>query len=131
MSQPMATAALYSPEEMTDTLWHTIKHMMREFSFSDEEVRIILGNMPRSTFFKGVKHHNVTLSHDTQDRVSLLLGIYKSLRILFSDSKQALTWIDRANDLAPFNGRKPRDYMLTGHFMDLAEVRHFLDYWRG
>ena len=67
------------------------------------------------------------LSSTCLDSVSLLLGIYKGLRVLFEDSEQALTWIDRANTLPPFNGRRPRELMVSGDFMALASVRQFVD----
>jgi hypothetical protein len=78
-----------------------------------------------------MQHQNVKVSRDVRDRVSLLLGIYKGLRVLFEDSQQATTWIDRANTLPPFNGRRPRELMTSGDFMALASVRRFIDYWRG
>lgn len=90
-----------------------------------------MGEMPRSTYYKGIFHHQGKLSRDQKERISYLLGIYKNLRILFTDSQQALTWINRENELPPFYGRTPREYLLEGSLIRLAEVRRFLDFWRG
>lgn len=87
--------------------------------------------MPRSTMPKGIQHQNVNASRDVRDRMSMTLGIYKGLRVLFEDSQQAMAWIDRENALPPFNGRRPRELMTNGDFMALASVRHVVDYWRG
>lgn len=111
--------------------WKSLKQMLQRFDFSEQEGRILMGDMPRSTFYKGVNQFEGTLSRDQKERISLLLGMYKSLRILFIDSGQALTWINRENALAPFYGQTPRAYLLDGSMMRLWEVRAFLDFWRG
>lgn len=72
---------------------------------SEREVLATLGEISRSTMYRGFKTQNVRVSRDVVDRVSLLLGIYKGLRILFKDSQQAMSWIDRENRLPPFNGQ--------------------------
>lgn len=121
----------FNETTMTRAIWQTIASLKREFNLSDAEMQAILGEMPRSTMHKGIKHQDVRVSRDVRDRVSLLLGIYKGLRILFQDSRQATTWIDRENSLPPFNGRRPRELMTSGSFLTLASVRKFVDYWRG
>jgi len=86
-----------------------------------------MGDMPRSTYTT----QKAKLNRDQKERVSYLLGIYKSLRILFDDAEQARTWINRQNTLPPFNGLTPKEYMLEGGIVRLADVRRFLDFWRG
>lgn len=119
------------PAVMLLALWQAVSSLKREFNLSEAETLKVLGGMPRSTMHKGIQYQNVNVSRDVRDRVSLLLGIYKGLRVLFEDSQQAVTWIDRENALPPFNGRRPRQLMTSGDFMALASVRHFVDYWRG
>jgi len=116
---------------LTDTLWHAVSSLRDSFHLSDEEMMMVLGKMPQSSYYRGLSQGTVRFDHDRTKRVSLLLGIYKALRIIFVDSQQAMTWIDRENALPPFNGRPPRDYMVSGDYLDLARVRQFLDYWRG
>lgn len=119
------------PAVMTRAIWQSVSSLRREFNLNEPEVLAVLGDMPRSTMHKGVQSQTVKVSRDVRDRVSLLLGIYKGLRVIFEDSQQATTWIDRENTLPPFNGRRPRDLMTSGDFMALASVRQFVDYWRG
>ena len=92
---------------------------------------VLLGDVPPATYHhwksKGVK----TLSRDTLERISLVLGIWKGLRLLFSEDAQALRWLKAANTDLPFVGAAPLDAMLRGSVDDLYSVRRYLDGWRG
>jgi len=111
--------------------WKSLEKLIDHFNFNEQEGILLMGGMPRSSYYKGIKQHQGKLSKDQLDRISYLLGIYKNLHILFTDSVQARTWISRPNDLPPFNGRAPKEYMLEGSLVRLADVRRFLDFWRG
>ena len=111
--------------------WKSLQQLIPRFGFNENEGQRLMGDMPRSSYHKGLSNHNVRLNRDQKERISYLLGIYKALRILFIDSAQAMSWIDRSNNLAPFNGLTPRAYMMEGSLVRLAEVRRFLDFWRG
>lgn len=111
--------------------WKSLSKLIQHFHLNEEEACCLMGDMPRSTYYKGLKTHEGKLTRDQLERISYLLGIYKALRILFADTEQAMTWIDRPNTLPPFNGVTPRMYMLQGNMVRLAEVRRCLDYWRG
>lgn len=108
-------------------VWKSLFNIVKRFNFNEREALILMGNMPRATYYKG----QAKLDRDQRERVSYLLGIYKALRILFDDSSQATSWINRKNTLPPFNGITPKEYMLEGGLVRLADVRRFLDYWRG
>lgn len=120
-----------SPMVSTPVAWKALKQLMERFDFTKDEALRLMGDMPSSSYYKGISTLEGKLSRDEKERISLLLGIYKNLRILFIDSKQALSWINRENQLFPFNGMKPRDYLLEGSLLRLADVRRFLDFWRG
>lgn len=111
--------------------WKSLQALVERFHLGTEDARILMGDMPRSTYFKGLQEHQGKLSRDQKERISYLLGIYKALRILFVDSHQAMTWIERCNQLPPFNGISPKQFMLEGSLVRLADVRRFLDFWRG
>lgn len=91
----------------------------------------LLGIASRSTFFKWRRESAPRLPRDTLERLSYLLGIYKSLQILLPDPKAADEWVRRPNDAAPFGGRSALDRMLSGHVADLYVVRQYLDAERG
>jgi hypothetical protein len=91
----------------------------------------LLGIASRSTFFKWRRETSPRLPRDTLERLSYLLGIYKSLQILLPDPKAADDWVRRPNSAAPFGGRSALDRMLSGHVADLYVVREYLDAERG
>jgi hypothetical protein len=91
----------------------------------------LLGIASRSTFFKWRREREPRLPRDTLERLSYLLGIYKSLQILLPDPKAADDWIRRPNAAAPFGGRSALDRMLSGQVADLYVVREYLDAERG
>ena len=91
----------------------------------------LLGIGSRSTYFKWRREHDPRLPQDTLERLSYLLGIYKSLQILLPDPKAADEWVRRPNNAAVFGGRSALDRMLSGHVADLYVVREYLDAERG
>ena len=127
----MSVVAVKNNPMLEAVAWKSLKNLLEKFNFNEHEGQILMGNMPRSSYYKGLQDHKMRLTRDQMERISYLLGIYKSLRILFVDSAQAMSWIDRPNDLPPFNDMTPREFMLEGSFLRLAQVRQFLDFWRG
>ncbi|KTD16248.1 antitoxin Xre-like helix-turn-helix domain-containing protein [Legionella jordanis] len=127
----MKTVIQPSASVSNEVAWKALKNLIERFHFSKEEALTLMGNMPASSYYKGISKHDGNLTRDEKERISLLLGIYKDLRILFVDSNQAMSWIDRENSLPPFNGLTPRAYLMEGSLLRLAEVRRFLDFWRG
>lgn len=91
----------------------------------------LLGIASRSTFFKWRRETSPRLPRDTLERLSYLLGIYKSLQILLPDTKAADEWVRRPNNAALFGGRSALDRMLSGQVADLYVVREYLDAERG
>lgn len=71
------------------------------------------------------------LTYDLIERISYVLGIFKSLEILLPDPEIADKWLSTPNDNLMFNGSPPKERMLAGMVMDLAAVRNFLDDQRG
>jgi hypothetical protein len=91
----------------------------------------LLGIASRSTFFKWRREREPRLPRDTLERLSYLLGIYKSLQILLPDARAADEWIRKPNDAPLFGGRSALDRMMTGQVADLYVVRQYLDAERG
>ncbi len=94
--------------------------------------RTLLGGVPESTFYKyAADPQSAHLSRDTLERISHIIGIFKSINVLLPRPEQADTWIKRPNETALFKGRSALDYMLSGRFEDLIAVRRYLDTARG
>jgi len=91
----------------------------------------LLGIASRSTFFKWRRERNPRLPRDTLERLSYLLGIYKSLQILLPDAAIADAWIRKPNAATIFGGRSALERMLSGQVADLYVVRQYLDAQRG
>jgi hypothetical protein len=90
----------------------------------------LLGHPAESTYFKYKAERDGTLSFDTLTRISLLLGIYKALHILYPDDALADRWIKLPNSNPLFGGKPALDLMMSG--MDgLYQVRRLLDGRRG
>jgi len=91
----------------------------------------LLGIASRSTFFKWRREREPRLPQDTLERLSYLLGIYKSLQILLPDTHAADAWVRQPNSAPPFGGNSALERMLSGQVADLYVVRQYLDAQRG
>ena len=97
-----------------------------------EEQLQLLGEPARSTFFAWRKHpERASLPKDTLERISNLLGIYKSLQILFPDTAAADAWVRKPNAAPAFAGQSALQRMLGGNVSDINAVRRYLDAVRG
>jgi hypothetical protein len=109
----------------------TFFNIAAEWALTGEQQRVLLGGVPASTFHKWKGGSVGTLSFDQLERVSLVLGVYKGLRLLFADDSGGVRWRKAANGDRPFGGRAPLDRMLRGSIDDLYAVRRYIDGWRG
>ncbi len=104
-----------------------------EWSLTDRERCVLAGLSSRTTLntwrAKVKAHEPVALSRDTLERLSYISGIYKALQILFVNRKSWQDWVRRPN--RDFGGESALTRMLAGRVIDLADVRRYLDAWRG
>src|SRR5690242_15022486 len=90
--------------------------MADRWRLSADEQIVLLGSPGRSTFFKWKKEGG-NLPADTVERLSHLLGVWKSLRILFDVEERAEEWVRRPNTY--FDGASALDVMLEGNVSSL------------
>jgi len=95
------------------------------------EQRALLGWPATSTFHKYKGGNFGTLSFDTLTRISLLIGIYKSLQILYPEPGFADRWVRMPNSHQLFGGRPALALMTDGGIDGLHRVRRLLDGRRG
>lgn len=101
------------------------------WQLSNDEQMTLLGSPARSTFYSWKKEQNGSISRDTLERISYVLGIFKALQILLPNEAAADEWIKRPNTAPLFGGRSALDRMLSGQVTDLFVVRQYLDAQRG
>ena len=127
-----AAAADVGPERLGAAGLRAFARIAQAWGLSIDEQLSLLGQPPRSTFFAWRKQPDkAALPRDTLERLSNLLGIYKSLQILLPDPVAADAWVRRPNAAPPFGGRSALDRMLAGNVSDLNLVRRYLDGVRG
>jgi hypothetical protein len=92
-----------------------------------EEQKALLGWPATSTLYKYKQNDVGTLSYDALVRISLVLGIYKALHILYSDNELADRWIKLPNANSLFGGRPAVDFLKKAGIDGLYQVRRLLD----
>ena len=106
--------------------------LSQAWGLSSGEQRAALGNVAKQTLYNWRdRPEKARLSDDQLDRISYLLGIYKSLHIVFTRPEQADTWIRRPNDAPPFGGKPAASVLFSGRMEDVIRVRRYLDGERG
>lgn len=100
------------------------------WNLRDEDACVLLGGVSSSSYYEWKKKPRRVLEVDRLTRISYLLGIYKSLHILYGDDL-ADQWVHLPNRNVLFAGRTPLAYMLEGGLIAMQTVRQLLDARRG
>jgi antitoxin Xre/MbcA/ParS-like protein len=100
------------------------------WNLRDEDARGLLGGISNGSFYQLKGGAKKRLDQDTLTRISLLIGIFSALNILYSQ-KLADAWIQLSNTSAMFAGESPLTYMLRGGVPAMMHVRQLLDARRG
>ena len=95
----------------------------------DQDARALLGGISNGSFYQ-LKRAPKTLDQDKLTRISLLVGIFKALNILYS-GKLADAWVQRPNANRIFGGQAPLTYMIKGGLPAMQTVRRLVDARRG
>jgi hypothetical protein len=121
-----------SPERMAAAGLRAFERIAAAWGLSVDEQLALLGQPPRSTYYAWRKQpEKAAVPRDTLERLSNILGIYKSLQILLPDAAAADAWLRQPNSAAPFGGGTALARMLAGNVSDLNLVRRYLDGVRG
>lgn len=102
----------------------------RCWKLRDGDARGLLGGISNGAYYQLKRRAAKTLDQDKLTRISLLLGIFKALNILFS-RKLADAWVQLPNTNPIFSGESPLAYMLKGGVPAMLRVRQLLDARRG
>jgi Protein of unknown function (DUF2384) len=117
--------------QMSGPAMRTFLNVAEAWRLTTEEQRALLGWPPESTFYKYKAGQVGMLPYDMLMRVSLVLGIYKDLRILYPERDLADRWIRLPNNNPLFGGKPALALMADGGMDGLYQVRRLLDSRRG
>lgn len=99
---------------------------------SDQACRIL--RISRSTYTRarqGDPEWSVALDSDQMQRISFVLNIHATLRLVFDNPENVYGFTSMANDNEFFNGRSPLDVMSQGDMISLYETFRRIDVLRG
>jgi hypothetical protein len=116
---------------MSGPALRTFFNVADTWALSVSEQRALLGWPAASTFHKYKGGNYGTLAFDTLTRISLVLGIYKALQVLYPDATLADGWVRLPNTNPIFGGRPALTLMVEGGIDGLLQVRRLLDARRG
>jgi len=128
---PAERAKPETRRRMSGPAMRTFFNIAEKWGLDNKEQIALLGSPAASTFYKYKAGDVGTLSFDLLTRISLILGIYKDLRILFPDNAVADRWLKLPNSNPMFGGRTPAAYVAQGDMDSLFRVRRLLDARRG
>lgn len=104
------------------------------WNLKDGEVAILLGGIDIKTYEdmkrRAMNGQPLTLTMDTVERLSLLLGIWRSLQLIVPVNRQdlAYSWFSTANNSPLLSGKSIKDFLLDIKTVDaMYAVRRYLD----
>jgi hypothetical protein len=119
------------PKEVSGPALRTVFRILAAWGLSNKEQMKLLGNPPKSSFYRWKQGEGVVLSQDTLERLSYIFGIYSALQVLLPRPEAADAWIKKPNAAPLFGGRSALERMLSGQVADIYVVRQYLDAQRG
>jgi hypothetical protein len=138
--QPADLSSRAVQEKLSPVAIRAFFRLTSHWKLRDEDARGLIGGISNGSFYqlkRGVgKASNAktldakTLDQDKLTRVSLLVGIFKALNILYG-TKLADAWVQLPNSNPIFGGETPMAYMLKGGVPSMLRVRQLLDARRG
>ena len=118
-------------ERLTPAAVEGMVRLAEIWRLTSAEVCALLGSVSERTWFRMKKGKwPGALSQDTLTRVSVLVGIFKGLRLLFSEPL-CDEWVRLPNKGPLYHGRRPLDAMIEGGIPKMLEVRRHVDALRG
>ena len=119
-------------DEETGAMLRAFFNLADRWALSDREARILMGQPAARTFarWKSGAADLSRVPHDTRQRLSMLMGIHKGLRLLFPENPELrYSWVTRRNQV--LEGRTPLEVMLEDGLVGLARIARLVDFQRG
>jgi len=133
--QPADLSSRAVQEKLSPVAIRAFFRLTSHWKLRDEDARGLIGGISNGSFYQLKRGAAKTLDtkildQDKLTRVSLLVGIFKALNILYS-TKLADAWVQLPNSNPVFGGQTPLSYMLKGGVPSMLRVRQLLDARRG
>jgi len=93
------------------------------WDITDEEAATLL-DLPVRTYRRWKAGEIGRIDRDSKARLSNLMGIHKTLRIIFREPQRGYAWIKKPN--SAFAQKSALEVMLGGELTDLMRVRRYL-----
>lgn len=132
--QPIEVERRHDPavrKQMSGPAMHAFLNIAAAWQLSVKDQQSLLGWPANSTFFKYKSGQVGTLPYDTLIRISLVIGIFKTLHILYPEEHLANSWVKLPNRNTLFGGRPALALMTDAGIDGLYQVRRLLDARRG
>jgi uncharacterized protein (DUF2384 family) len=120
-----ATRSRLSPSAIT-----AFFAVVEKWQLRNEDAMSLLGGASNGRYFELKKNRKGLLSQDELTRISLLIGIFKALNILFNQ-RLANRWTSRPNSNPMFNDAPPLQFLTRAGVPGMLGVRRLLDSRRG
>ncbi|KQV80895.1 hypothetical protein ASC94_03825 [Massilia sp. Root418] len=127
---PVDLNAREERERLSKSALTAFFRLVEAWSVRESDARELLGGLSSSSYYDWKKNPDRVLEVDRITRISYLVGIYKSLHILYGD-QLADRWVTLPNKNIIFGGRTPLAYMLGGGLLAMQTVRKLVDARRG
>jgi uncharacterized protein (DUF2384 family) len=116
--------------ELTPTAIKAVTRIASFWKLDASEASQLLGGISERSWYRLKEGDRESLSQDMLTRISAMVGIYKSLRLLFSEPLVS-DWVIRPNSHPLFGNERPLDVMIKGGIPMMVRVRSYLDALRG
>ena len=131
VTPPASLDSAEDRERLTGPGLRTFFNIADDWGLNTDQQRTLLGGISKSSLHNWKAGRASALSRDQIERVSLVLGIYKAMALLFADGDGGKRWLKAANTESVFGGASPLARMLHGGIEDLYVTRRYIDAWRG
>lgn len=130
LDRPVDLSSKAVQEKLSPAAIRAFFSLASHWKLRDEDARSLLGGISNGSFYQLKRRTSKTLDQDKLTRISLLIGIFKALNILFS-TRLADAWVQLPNTNPLFAGETPLSYMRKGGVPSMIRVRQLLDARRG
>lgn len=112
---------------MSAAVMRTMPNIASEWGLQGVEMATLLGLKIEA--YRAYSHDpsQAALTSEQLERASYVLGIYKSLMILFHIADRQRGWLHHSNRGEPFKGAAPINHLRSGRLEALRELRAYLD----